>query len=190
MIYKVRTLEIGSKLYRANGYPPIDMMEVLKYQQENPPKPEEKHWAYSLYFSEDPHVCAGYIVDCKPGKYLIEITLKRHIEYIFTDDPVFFAGGVSPSHMEEIVIPETSEAIRRHTQNLSRSQFHHPDMSFMQELGEKRFAFCDIMVMEKKKDGKDLIQQEIIIPHSLLIGGVFTQRALKYKMNEFELVEI
>lgn len=183
MIYEVRTLDIGSKLYKVSGYPTINMKEIVKYQRENPPKQENKDWAYSLYFSDDPNVCAGYIVDYDPA-YLIEITLKRPIEYIFTDDSKFSTGGVSSIYMESTVVPYTSEAIYKHTLNRNLSLFHYPDISFMQELGDKRFAFSDIMAIEMNEKGKNVMLHEIIIPHVLLNDGVFTQRNLDYKMND------
>lgn len=184
MIYEVRTLEIGSKLYRANGYPDIDMMKVLEQQKKKKSKPSERDWDHSLYFSNDPNVCAAYMADCEPGKYLIEITLKKPIKYVFTDDPCFFSGGASAIHMKETVVPETSKAIREHSYNEKLSEFHYPNMPFMQELGDKNFAFSDIMVNGYKKDGETRdIQHEIIIPHSLLIGSIFTQRSIEYKMN-------
>lgn len=188
MIYEVRTLEINSKLYRANGYPTIDMTAVMEHQRTNPPKPENRDWAYSLYFSNDPYVCGAYILDCKPNTCLIEITLKKPIKYIFTDDPFFATSGLSKEacdkYMEEAVVPYTSKAIFEHTKNKNQSQFHHSSTPFMQELGNKRFAFSDIMVNEKEEDGKTNIQYEIIIPHSLLIVDVFDQKTLKYEMNE------
>lgn len=190
MIYEVRTLEIGSKLYKASGYPTIDMRAVIQDQTDNSPESEKKDWAYSLYFSNDPQVCAGYIPDCEPEKYLIEITLNRPIEYIFTDDPCFFSGGVLADYMKSTVVPKTSEAILKHTKKTEIAEFHYPVMPFMQELGNKHFAFSDIMAIEK---GEGVMLHEIIIPHSLLIGDVFTQRKLDYRMNDkmngFEWIE-
>ncbi len=185
MIYEVRTLGIGSKLYKACGYPYINMQEIIKHQIANPPKDEkEKRWAYSLYCSQNPNACAGYIPDYRTP-YLIEITLKKNIEYIFTDDPAFYVSeNLDQSYMEKIVIHNTSQAIYNHTNDKDRSTLHYPTMSFMKELGEKGFAFSDIMVYEIEEDGETNIQHEFIIPHSLLIGDVFSQRQIDYKMND------
>lgn len=188
MIYEVRTLEINSKLYRANGYSTIDMKTILKHQKNNPPELKNQDWAYSLYFSNDPYVCGAYILDCKPNAYLIEITLKKPIKYIFTDDPFFATSGLSKEdcdkYMKCHVIPNTSKAIFEHTKDENLSQFHYPSAPFMQELGNKHFAFSDIMVNEIEEDEKTNTQYEIIIPHSLLKVNVFDQKTLKYEMNE------
>lgn len=143
--YYIRTLAVNTKMYRANQTPTIDCAAL----RSTPIQSDD--WGNALYFWDSPY--KNYLDSAHP--YFIEVTLKKALNVIYTDEPGFMDG----SYDMERVIANVEKLLG------SKKPAGTP---FLYWLGQKKYAFYYLENEDR--------EQAIVVPHLILDDDLFSQK--------------
>lgn len=143
--YSIRKLTINAKMYRANQSQTINCaaLRATPFQNDD--------WGNALYFWDSPY--KNYLDSDHP--YFIEVTLKKTLNVIYTDEPGFMDGTYKMAE----VIASVEKLIG------SKKPAGTP---FLQWLGQKKYGFYYMENMDR--------EQAIIVPHLILDDDLFSQK--------------
>lgn len=143
--YSIKKLIVNAKMYRANQSATINCAALRATPLQN------DDWGNALYFWDSPY--KNYLDSDHP--YFIEVTLKKTLNVIYTDEPGFMDGTYNMAE----VITSVEKLIG------SKKPAGTP---FLQWLGQKKYGFYYMENMDR--------EQAIIVPHLILDDDLFSQK--------------
>lgn len=143
--YSIKKLTVNTKMYRANQSQTINCaaLRATPFQNDD--------WGNALYFWDSPY--KNYLDADHP--YFIEVTLRKALNVIYTDEPGFMNGTYKMS--EVIASVEKLIGAKKPT-----------GTPFLQWLGQKKYGFYYLENPDR--------EQAIIVPHLILDDDLFSQK--------------
>nr|DAI00538.1 MAG TPA: protein of unknown function (DUF4972) [Caudoviricetes sp.] len=143
--YSIKKLTVNAKMYRANQSQTIDCaaLRATPFQNDD--------WGNALYFWDSPY--KNYLDSDHP--YFIEVTMRKTLNVIYTDEPGFMDGSYNMTE----VIASVEKLIG------AKKPAGTP---FLQWLGQNKYGFYYLENPDR--------EQAIIVPHLILDDDLFNQK--------------